>query len=314
MTSMYIEPMPAWAEDVFCAHEHSEVCYADEELACEHSGCDADLCVLNEKEAPQDDEDQEVTDDLTVMGESSLSVFIGVSGEIQQIMPLGSSGSTIDVSDSLTASGDGWTYAGGIFTVTGDVTITGSTTTNRIIVTGNADITLDSVNIDMSGKYFHCPFEIKNAYVNLTLIGNNTLTGGPATPGLAVSSGATLVITSESSGSLAATGGPGGAGIGGGSGGENGGIITINGGSITATGSGGGAGIGGGGAGAIDPGGSGGIITITGGSVTATGSGGGAGIGSGGGADYTAAGNSGTITISGSANVTATGGTSYAGG
>ena len=44
------------------------------------------------------------------------------------IMPMLSAANVIDVSDSITASGDGWTYSGGVFTVTGDVTITGTTT------------------------------------------------------------------------------------------------------------------------------------------------------------------------------------------
>jgi membrane-bound inhibitor of C-type lysozyme len=107
--------------------------------------------------------------------------------------------------------------------------------------------------------------------------------------GINVSEGNSLSIYAQSAGEdmgkLAATGGIGGAGIGGGYNG-NGGTVTINGGAVTAIGGIYGAGIGGGGDG------NGGTVTITGGTVTVTG-----GIG----------GNGGTVTITGG-TVTATGG------
>ncbi len=153
-------------------------------------------------------------------------------------------------------------------------TITGASDANTIAVAGgDHDITLQSVNIDVSERYRTAAFSIAaGATVNLTLNGENTLKSGTFCAGLQVPNGATLVIAENSTGSLNATGGVYGAGIGGGDGG--GGTITINGGTITATGGGLGAGIGGGYMGA------GGEITISGGTVDAT-SDTGAGIGGG---------------------------------
>ena len=109
-------------------------------------------------------------------------------------------------------------------------------------------------------------------------------------------SGGTIII---SGGTVTATGGVRGAGIGGGNNGE-GGTIIISGGTVTATGGSNGAGIGG------SQRGSGGTITISGGTVTATGNSYGAGIGGGNG------GNGGTVTITGG-TVTATGGSGWYG-
>ncbi|MDR0841398.1 MAG: hypothetical protein LBN26_08480 [Christensenellaceae bacterium] len=202
----------------------------------------------------------------------------------------------IDLTDSATPSGTGWTYSGGVFTVTGDVTISGATTTNRVVVQSGvtANITLDGVSINVSGTNNACAFDMTGATVNLTLTGTNTLKSDYGQAGLQVPSGASLTITAASTGSLAATGGDYGAGIGGGDGGA-GGNITISGGTVEATGGRSGAGIGGG------WNGSGGTITITGGTVEATGGDYGAGIGGG---DYSAGG---VITISGG-TVEATGG------
>jgi len=241
-----------------------------------------------------------------------------------------SSGATIDVNDSATASGTGWAYAAGVFTVTGDVTITGTgvATDNRIVVTGAPRyITLgDGVNIDASATSGACAFDISGATVFLTLTGANTLTSGYGCAGLHVPDGARL--TMDGAGALTVKGGENGAGIGG-SDGESGGSITINSGTITADSgffdTGVGAGIGGGSGGAggvitinggdvvVDFGGAGiggglqgdgGYITITGGKVTANGFDG-ANIGGGNG------GNGGTIVISGSADVTASNPSNY---
>jgi hypothetical protein len=196
-----------------------------------------------------------------------------------------SSGATIDVDDSGTASGTNWTYNSGVFTVTGDVTITGNTTTNRIVVQSGAtaNITLDGVSITSNA----CAFDMTGATVHLTLAGTNTLKSGTDKAGISVPSDAKLTISG--SGSLEATGGNdsyGGAGIGGDYN-SAGGEIIINSGTVTAKGGNGNygsgaAGIGGG------YGGAGGAITINGGTVTATGGGannsylyGGAGIGGG---------------------------------
>jgi len=110
---------------------------------------------------------------------------------------------------------------------------------------------------------------------------------------LHVPSGAKLVITEESTGSLNATSGANAAGIGGGKR-ENSGDVEIHGGTITAKmqhyiGSSSGAGIGGGYFG------SNGSVTITGGYVNASATNGGAGIGAGFGTGY----NGGTVTITG---------------
>ena len=136
-----------------------------------------------------------------------------------------------------------------------------------------------------------------------------------------VSNGSGINTTSAAvaifSGTVTATGGEGGAGIGGGRW-DDGGIVYIYGGTVTATGGSGGAGIGGGhgddgtgddgGSGGKNDGysGNGGIVYIYGGTVTATGGSGGAGIGGG----YSGVG--GTVTISGGI-VTATGGSGGAG-
>ncbi|MDR1368669.1 MAG: hypothetical protein LBJ72_00890 [Dysgonamonadaceae bacterium] len=176
-----------------------------------------------------------------------------------------------------------------VISTSGTHTITGITTTHTIVVTGSgtvADITIQDVNIDVSGTNNACAFSIADgATVNLTLSGNNVLKSGDKKAGLEVPDGTTLRITGTSGDKLEATGNFG-AGIGG-SYQESGGDITISGGTVTATGGIDGAGIGGG------MSGGGGDITISGGMVTATGGLSAAGIGGG------LWGSSGTITISG---------------
>ena len=171
-------------------------------------------------------------------------------------------------------------------------TITGASDANTIAVAGgDHDITLQSVNIDVSERYRTAAFSIAaGATVNLTLNGENTLKSGMLCAGLQVPNGATLVIAENSTGSLNATGGGFGAGIGGGYEGA-GGEITISGGTVDAT-SDTGAGIGGGYRGA------GGEINITDGTVDAT-SNSSAGIGVG----YSGAG--GTFTANGNAFIVA---------
>jgi len=209
----------------------------------------------------------------------------------------------------------GITYVNNILTITTDGTYTivmkdgvTSTTTNSIAVAEriDANITLSSVNINVSSINNACALDMTGATLNLTLVGNNTLTSGSNRAGLEVPDGATLVITEVSTGSLTARGGStpsaetfgngsGGAGIGGSSG-KIGGSISILGGTIIANAGYQAAGIGGG------SGGAGGIINISSGNVTATGgnsninvSGGSGGAGIGGGARSA----SGTINISG---------------
>jgi hypothetical protein len=181
--------------------------------------------------------------------------------------------------------------ANGTYTING----TGVATTNRIVVSSGveANITLNNVNIDVSGTSRACAFLLNSgANVALTLDGASTLRSGQSRAGIQTA-GAMLTIAGAGAGSLTANGGRYGAGIGGSDNdfyASDGGSIIINSGSITAT-SGGtlsGAGIGGGYQGGA------GSITINGGMVTATGGGDAAGIGSG----YRS-GSGGSITISG---------------
>jgi uncharacterized repeat protein (TIGR02543 family) len=211
----------------------------------------------------------------------------------------------------------------------GAYTITGTSTTYTVKVNSGvtATITLNGVSIDVSATDNACAFDMTGATVNLTLTGANTLNSGENKAGLQAPSTSTLVI--GGTGSLTATGGIDGTGIGGGrnsAGGtitiggnatviangddggagiggcsRSGGTITIGGNAnVTANGGGSGAGIGGG------DGGSGGTITVNGGSVTATGGYASAGIGGGNGG-------SGVKIIITGGSVTATGGTSGAG-
>ena len=266
---------------------------------------------------------------------------------------------TIDMS-TVSAAGTGYNYSvsglGGAVTFTtaangNSYIITGTSTGKRIVVpTGiTVDITLSDVSMTHAMR---SPFQLQGtAKVNLTLAAgttnvltcsNSTATSvgttslyADGTAGLYVMPSATLTI--GGTGTLNATGGFGGAGIGGtaanvgyvnansnagtitinggtinawglggasigGGGSGSGGTITINGGTVTATG--GGAGIGGG-----FYGGGGGVITINGGTVTAIGTIRSPGIGGGGSSLSTAltGGSAGTITITGG-RVTATGG------
>ena len=181
-------------------------------------------------------------------------------------------------------------------------------------------VTLDNVNIDASGTK-KAAIDTKGK-VTLELDGNNTLTGGEGHAALEKSSNVdtdhTLTLQDETgkTGSLTATGGAGGAGIGA-SADKNHGYadyITITGGTVTANGGEGGAGIGGG-AGSGKNGGNAGDITISGKNtiVTATGGAGGAGIGGGRGDGGYHSGQGLDIMVEGGAHVTANGGAGGAG-
>lgn len=196
-----------------------------------------------------------------------------------------------------------------------------ASTTNNVTIKADtgatANVTLEDTNIDTTGGAG--PNGAGDAAVrtegggnvNLNVELDNTLQSGDTCAGVEKGNGGNLTIGSESgSGQLVATGGDGGAGIGGGenTGAEN---ITITGGDIFAIGNGGGAGIGGGwDCSASD-------ITITGGNVTAVGKQddpgriGGAGIG-GGGSQTSNAGSGTNIKITGG-RVTAVGGNYSAG-
>ena len=202
-------------------------------------------------------------------------------------------------------------------------------------------VTLDNVNINASETGKAAIYT--QGKVTLELDGDNTLTGGEGHAALEKFSNVsrnlvpdgnyTLTLQDETTGdgktgSLTATGGAGGAGIGGtyfdhGGYDSNGGYtnnITITGGTITATGGKGAAGIGGGRANSNrywnkDGGGNGGYITISGANtiVTATGGENGAGIGGGKADGGSRSGQGFNITIQDGAHVKATGGEGGAG-
>ena len=158
------------------------------------------------------------------------------------------------------------------------------------------DVTLDNVTINVDEGYQHGydPNAYKTAVsvtgsgnTNIELNGNNTLTSGYGHAGLEhnkTDDSGTLTITDNNNdGKLTATGGYGGAGIGGSDGHD--GQVTITGGEITATGGSSGTGVGGagigGGAGDRDAVGGDGDVTISGGTINATGGNEAAGIGGG---------------------------------
>ena len=177
-------------------------------------------------------------------------------------------------------------------------------TNNTVTITAEknatANVTLENVNIDTRTTGEAAITTSGEGNVNIELDGTNTVQSGNTHAGVEKKDNGTLTITDENKdGSLTATGGDGGAGIGGGAS-YNGSNIEISSGEVTAIGGNFGAGIGGGQAG------SGSNITIEGGKVKAQGGWSGAGIGGGGG------GSGNNITIS-DGEVTAKGGTFGAG-
>ena len=192
----------------------------------------------------------------------------------------------------------------------GDTIITGESNKNTVTIDtseGNVDVTFDDLKIDASSRGYKDPTDTGKAAVSVTgsgdttieLDGNNTLKSGDRHAALehnkTDTSGKLTIQDVGNDGSLDATGGFRGAGIGGGE--AQNGQVTITGGTITATAGsssgrfiyGGGSGIGGG-DGGTGVGGN-GDVEITGGTITATGFYG-AGIGGGRSAD-------GDVTISG---------------
>ena len=172
---------------------------------------------------------------------------------------------------------------------------TNNTVTIKAEGNATANVTLENVNIDTGATGGAAITTSGEGNVNIELDGTNTVQSGDSHAGVEKKDNGTLTITDENKdGSLTATGGTWGAGIGGGSG-RSGSNITIEGGKVEANGGYRGAGIGGG------LGGSGSNITVSGGEVTATGGESGSGIGGGSG------GSGSNITIEGG-KVTATGG------
>lgn len=180
---------------------------------------------------------------------------------------------------------DGWVYDKNVltFSSSGDYTVTGNTTRDRIVVAPDFEGSITIENLTINTSSGAALLVDPSAKLTLKLRGINTLkSSNVSNAGLDfrnVTSGS-LIITSAagdgmSDGSLTATGGTNGAGVGGGSNGDAG-NITINGGTITAEGGISGAGIGGGSNGDACN------ITINAGTITATGGINGAGIGGGG--------------------------------
>lgn len=267
----------------------------------------------------QDGEDAEYTQEDPYNHQENNDYVVEVIGEAED-----------DDSNNVTVSGD-----------TGGVVL-------EINSESNVDLTLDNATINGDGEEgpkeeSTSAIDIGKSSVDITLTGDNTLTGGNGHAALDTSDGS---VTINGDGSLTATGGNHGAGIGG-SEGESNGSVTIDGGTIDAAAGTGGAAIGGGlngDGGTINinggtvhagsnmddshgmtgaaigggDGGDGGTINITGGTVVAdaaSDSGYGAGIG-GGTHTYVdgveQGGNSGSITITGG-DVTAMGGNNAAG-
>lgn len=225
---------------------------------------------------------------------------------------------TLDLSQgSITISATGYKQGSGNETpFTGAYTIKQDDKAylnKTVSVTGGThEITMNNVDIDVSGISGACAFSIAtDASVDLKLAGQVRLKSGENAAGLSLyENRATVIISALSpSGTLTAEGGKNGAGIGGGRA-VSGGNITILSGTVNARGGENAAGIGGGyyGNGTAANG----IICISGGRVMATGGSFGAGIG--GGAELgDGTGRNGQIIIEGNAIVTATGGSHGAG-
>ena len=221
-----------------------------------------------------------------------------------------------------------------VITQSNSSTPTTNTVTINAAENATANVTIQDVNINTGSRGGSAIRTAGAGNVVIELDGTNTVQSSGAYAGVQKTNFGNLTIADENGtdGSLKATGGNHGAGIGGGPAvGSNGSDITISGGTIEAIGGDNGAGIGGGGggfgsnitisgsaevtakggeSGAGIGGGAGNIgynITISGGTIEAIGGDNGAGIGGGGG------GFGSNITISGSAEVTAKGGESGAG-
>lgn len=169
-----------------------------------------------------------------------------------------------------------------------NITITGTSTGNTVTIDADKDqtanVTLDNVEINASSTGQAAVDVTGSGNTNIELNGDNTLTGDSYHAGLEhnkTDDSGTLTIqdeknddgsakgsASDTTGSLTATGGYHGAGIGGSD--KQDGQVTITGGEIIANGGSLGAGIGGG-AGDTDAVGGDGDVTISGGTITATG-------------------------------------------
>ena len=205
-----------------------------------------------------------------------------------------------DISISAGENGNNVTQNGETTEDTDTVIKSNGSSSNTVTIHADegktVNVTLDNVNIDTSKTGEAAVSVTGKGDTNIELNGNNTLTSGSGHAGLEhnktdTSGELTIQDNNKDSGSLKATGGQFGAGIGGA--GVNDAQVKITGGKITATGGEYGAGIGGGFKGSGD-------VTISGGEIHANGGSYSAGIGGG---DYS----SGKVTIS-DGEINATGG------
>lgn len=203
---------------------------------------------------------------------------------------------------SVTGDASGYYFLDHVLTIiqSGSYTVSmripgDSTSTERIVVRAGTqaspvNLTLNSVDIQLLNG---CALDLSGSVVHLALAGNSTIQSGISCAGVFCPVGATLVI--GGTGSLTATGGWDGAGIGG-SVARDFGDITINGGTVYAIGGQSAAGLGGGRGGDM---GRIGTVTINGGTVNAQAGHAGAGIGGGQGGSCTVTINGGTVTAIG---------------
>ena len=148
-------------------------------------------------------------------------------------------------------SGTGWTYKGdtSVMTLTDDTTLGGVSTNGdfRIVVADDKvkNLTLNDLQLVAREEKYASAIAVSNAACTVTLTGENALTAqGDYAAGLEVASNS--VLTVNGSGSLTATGGKHGAGIGSRGGFPKPGKMVFEGGQVTATGGDYAAGIGGG--------------------------------------------------------------------
>ena len=186
------------------------------------------------------------------------SITVNAAPDTAQTVTQGSGAPTVDDNPVITSSGT-----------------TGNTITITAAENATANVTLENVNIDTGTRGGAAITTSGEGNVNIELDGTNTVQSGNTHAGVEKKDNGTLTITDENKdGSLTATGGDFGAGIGGARY-ESVSNIAIEGGKVEATGGLEGAGIGGGQAG------SGNNITISDGKVEASSVSGGAGIGGG---------------------------------
>ncbi|MCL2490573.1 MAG: InlB B-repeat-containing protein [Propionibacteriaceae bacterium] len=247
---------------------------------------------------------------------AALCVVVGLPLALQEAPPVaqaavGTTYGPYTVTDTIT----GGAFTGGITPEAAPVyEVTGSSTTPLTLSSGYAVIVLNNVTrsiatspLQITGTTAHATIYLPTGSANTFTCTDSTTSSTGSRAGIAVGPGASLTI--EGSGTLNATGGSYGAGIGGTFQSAStssvqapnaSGAITISGGTITATSGPSAAGIGGGHNGTNGP------VTINGGDITANSPIGGAGIGGGRQAP------GGAITINGG-TVNATGGATYGG-